>query len=223
MGNDNASPYSSVIYDEHIVHVLPFYREFHEQIMDLVKVVRPGAVDWLDTGCGTGTLAARVLDQRDGVRFTLADPSEKMLNTAKRKLEGRGVRFELLASHELPFTSEFDVVTAVQSHHYYRPEEREQAVRRCCRALRDGGVFITFENVRMSSEDSDAAAMKRWISFLREQGNPEEEIRLQIDRRGVETHPITAEEHLDLLRRCGFRSADILWASYLQAGFWAVR
>ena len=35
--------------------------------------------------------------------------------------------------------------------------------------------------------------------------------------------PITIEEHIKLLRECGFKSVDVLWTSYLQAGFWAVK
>ena len=43
------------------------------------------------------------------------------------------------------------------------------------------------------------------------------------ERRGTEVFPITVEEHLSLLKKCGFRSVNLLWASYLQAGFWAVK
>ena len=223
MSNDNKSAYAAHVYDEHIVRVLPYYRDFHGQIIDLAEVCRPGAADWLDTGCGTGTLAARVLQTRRNVRFTLCDPSEKMLNEAREKLKDQDIRFLRAASHELAFESAFDVVTAVQCHHYYRPDERERAVANCYRALRSGGIFVVFENIRMSAGDSDAIAMKRWVNFLREQGNTEQEIQMQIDRRGVETFPITAEQHLDLLKRTGFRSADLLWASYLQAGFMAIK
>ena len=75
----------------------------------------------------------------------------------------------------------------------------------------------------MSSEISDALAMKRWIKFLQKHGNSQEEIQKQIDRRGVETLPITVENHLEMLNEVGFRSVDLLWASYLQAGFFAVK
>ena len=51
MSNDNKSAYDSSIYDEHIVNVLPYYREYHKQIMDLVRISKQGNVDWLDTGC----------------------------------------------------------------------------------------------------------------------------------------------------------------------------
>ena len=49
MSNDNKSAYDSNIYDEHIVNVLPYYREYHKQIMDLVRISKQGNVDWLDT------------------------------------------------------------------------------------------------------------------------------------------------------------------------------
>lgn len=223
MNNDNKSAYDSSIYDEHIVNVLPYYREYHDQIIDLVQAYEQDTIDWLDTGCGTGTLASRVLEKGLNVRFTLCDPSEKMLNEAQKKLKDKSVSFIKAASHELDLDSEYDVISAVQSHHYYRPDERAKAVSNCYRALRDGGVFITFENIRMSSDASDAIAMKRWVTFLRDRGNSEQEIKMQIDRRGVETFPITVEQHIDLLKRSGFKSVDILWASYLQAGFMAIK
>ena len=223
MSNDNRSAYDSNIYDEHIVNVLPYYREYHGQIIDLVRAYKQDTIEWLDTGCGTGTLASRVFEKEQNVRFTLCDPSEKMLNEAEKKLGDKNIRFIKAASHELDFNSEYDVITAVQSHHYYKPDEREKAVSNCYRALRDGGIFITFENIRMSSENSDAIAMKRWVNFLREHGNSEQDINMQIERRGVETFPITIEQHIELLKRTGFKSVDILWASYLQAGFVAIK
>ena len=31
------------------------------------------------------------------------------------------------------------------------------------------------------------------------------------------------EEYIKMLREAGFSSVDVLWTSYLQAGFWAVK
>ncbi len=220
---DNKSAYNSKIYDEHIINVLPYYREYHDQITDLVRAMGIRNPDWLDTGCGTGTMALRVMESRNDVKFTLCDPSQKMLAEAKEKLSGRGVRFINVSSQELTFDSEYDVVTAVQSHHYLGRDERKEAVGKCYQALRYGGVFVTFENIRMSSDESDAIALSRWARFLSDHGNPEEDVQMHINRRDVEVFPITIEEHITLLRECGFRSADLLWTSYLQAGFWAVK
>ena len=142
---------------------------------------------------------------------------------AKKKLEGKDVTFVTAGSQDLKFESEFDVVTAVQSHHYFMPDERRTAVENCYKALREGGVFVTFENIRMTTEESDLIAMKRWLQFQAEHGISPEKVQFQIERRDVETHPITVEEHIKLLRECGFKAVDILWTSYLQAGIWAIK
>lgn len=220
---DNKSAYNSNIFDEHIVNVLPYYMEYHDQVIDIVRIMGVDAPKWLDTGCGTGTLAAQTLEMIPNVRFTLCDPSEKMLTLAKDKLKDYKVIFLNKPSDKLDFDNEFDVVTAIQSHHYYNEEERELAVNNCYRALKSGGVFVTFESIRMATDESDAIALKRWIRFLEEHGNSPEDVQMHIKRRGVEVFPITIEKHIELLKKSGFSSVNLLWSSYLQAGFWAIK
>lgn len=220
---DNKSAYNAIIYDNKIINVLPYYKEYHGQIIDLVRNMGFSNPDWLDTGCGTGTLASRVMLERDDVKFTLCDPSENMLTEAKEKLTGKDIRFFNMSSQQMTFDCEFDVVTAVQSHHYLQPAERRDAILKCYRALRKNGVFITFENIRMSTDDSDAISLNRWTRFLDEHGNSEEDVQMHRSRRGIEVFPITIEEHINVMRECGFKSVDLLWASYLQAGFWALK
>ena len=67
-----------------------------------------------------------------------------------------------------------------------------------------------------------AMGLKRWENFLSKSFD-NEEVKRHIDRRGVEVFPITIEEHLKLLKECGFTSVNVLWQSYLQAGFWAIK
>jgi len=220
---DNRSAYNSNVYDANIVSTLPYYREYHNQIIDLVRTTGLNDICWLDTGCGTGTLANRVFEEREDVRFTLCDPSEKMLERAKEKLNGKDIRFLNIQSQELEFDSEFDIVTAVQCHHYLKPEARRTAVQNCCRALKDNGIFVTFENIKMTTDESDMIALKRWENFLSEHLNDPEKVAHHMNRRGIEVFPITIEEHIKLLRESGFRSVDVLWTSYLQAGFWAIK
>lgn len=220
---DNLSAYSSDDYDSRIESVLPFYREFHFQVLDLVRVSHKENISWLDTGCGTGSLVQKAMESFDGARFTLCDPSEGMLEIARKKLGDTRVRFLNKASQELDFDNEFDVVTAIQSHHYLDEETRKKAVENCFRALKDNGIFITFENIAMSDRQSDLLGLERWKRFFAENGKSQEEIDSHMARRGTEFFPITIEQHLSLLRECGFSSADVLWASYLQAGFFAIK
>lgn len=49
---DNKSAYNASIYDSHIVNVLPYYREYTAQIIDLVDAAGKKNIKWLDSGCG---------------------------------------------------------------------------------------------------------------------------------------------------------------------------
>ena len=49
------------------------------------------------------------------------------------------------------------------------------------------------------------------------------EVDAHIQRFGVEYFPITISEHLRLLKECGFSTVEILWVSYMQAGFYAIK
>ena len=223
---DNKSSYNSSIYDANIINVLPYYTEFHSQVIDVAKTIskeKEGKLKWLDTGCGTGTLAFRALGELPDTEFILCDPSEGMIEEAKKKLVGKNVSFNIAASDALFYENEFDIVTAIQSHHYYDIETRQLAVEKCYRALKEGGIFMAFENIRMSTEESDAIALDRWGQFLLDHGWTPDGVKAHQARRGVEMFPITIEQHLEILKEAGFRSVNILWVSYMQAGFWAIK
>ncbi len=48
---------------------------------------------------------------------------------------------------ELEDIEKYDVVTAIQVHHYLSEKDRRLVVEKCCRALKAGGLFFTFENI----------------------------------------------------------------------------
>ncbi|MGN0358906.1 MAG: class I SAM-dependent methyltransferase [Blautia sp.] len=86
MVNDNTTPLSAKVYDEKINDTIPYYPEFYDQTMDIVEQFGFRDMKWLDLGCGTGTLEKLVFQRFPDVYFTLVDPSEKMLEQAKIKL-----------------------------------------------------------------------------------------------------------------------------------------
>ena len=102
-------------------------------------------------------------------------------------------------------------------------QSRNIAVKKCYEALKEDGIFMTFENIMMSSEESEAIALKRWGHFLLDHGWTPEGVKAHQARRGTEMFPITIEQHLEILKNAGFKSVNILWVSYMQAGFWALK
>ena len=220
---DNTTSQSAALYDANVEKTIPRYSQFHLETLELVRTVIPEPALWLDTGCGTGNLAAKAIDRFAGVKFILCDPSAAMLDIAREKLPGMAVEYIQSGSETLSLASPVDVVTAIMSHHYLTVEQRRQATENCFAALKPGGVYVTFETIRPCSETATAIGLQRWRQHQLSSGKPAEEVEKHISRYGVELLPITIEEHLQLLRQVGFPVVEILWASGLQAGFYAVK
>jgi tRNA (cmo5U34)-methyltransferase len=132
-------------------------------------------------------------------------------------------RFLHAASDTLPELAAFDVITAVQSHHYY-PDiaGREGALRRCFSLLRPGGALVVFENVRAETDLGHALQRRRWAAFQHSQGRDEATVDLHLARENTKFFPIRVTEHLDLLKKIGFPTVEIVWRAHSQAGFLAI-
>jgi tRNA (cmo5U34)-methyltransferase len=220
---DNATPYNADQYDRQVRMTIPYYDAIHEEILTFVKVQYPRPKTWLDTGCGTGSFVRKAQALFPDTEFFIADPSEGMLTKASQTLAG--CRYSLISrcgTADLPgITSRrFDVITAIQCHHYCAGEERNAAVRACFSLLDDGGFFITSENIRPFSDEGIARSLSYWGGFQRRAGRNEGEVKDHLNRFDHEYFPITVTEHLQCYRDAGFSVAEILWLSYLQSVFW---
>lgn len=225
MQSDNATPHTAETYDQQVRRTLPYYDCFHEETPNLIKAAGLAPATWLDTGCGTGTLVQKALAQFPETHFLLADPSALMLQVAKQKLAGySNVAFvEAPTKNLTDIATRFDVVTAIQSHHYSTAEGREDATRICYNLLNTKGIYVTFENTRPFTAQGTAINLENWKNWQIGSGKTAAQAEAHIKRFGVEYHPITIEEHLSLLRRTGFSAVELLWYSYMQAGFYCIK
>lgn len=229
--SDNASAYSASTYDLGVVGTIPFYSTIHEQTIDLVKTVRPHPALWLDTGCGTGKLIESALPAFPDTRFILADPSEGMLARAKERLKGAAegrVRFlppmtsEALSSQE-DNRLRPQVITAILCHHYLKFPQRRAAIRSCYDLLDNGGLFVTFENIAPDSSTGVTIGLERWRRFQVGRGKTPSDAQEHIKRYNRDYFPLTAVEHLGLLRDAGFEVVELFWLSHMQAGSYAIK
>ncbi|MGA2890099.1 MAG: class I SAM-dependent methyltransferase [Terracidiphilus sp.] len=227
--NDNATPFLATEYDALMEKTVPFYANFHEEVFHLVHVLQDSPNQWLDTGGGTGTLIMKALPLFPATRFFLADPSAAMLEQARVKLESADPeRVSILpaaGSQHLnkELASQFDVITAIQCHHYLDREQRQAAVESCYRLLKPGGLFLNFENIRPGSERTVEIGKEYWKSYQIRKGKSREAAQEHLERFDRAFFPITLREHLSLFQESGFKTADLFWYSYMQAGFFAIK
>jgi tRNA (cmo5U34)-methyltransferase len=220
---DNTTSHNADQYDRHIRMTIPHYDDIHEEILNFVKVQNPNPETWLDTGCGTGIFIRKAQVDFLGTEFFIADHSDSMLAKARNNLEG--CRYSLAGrcgTADIPATTDrrFDIITAIQCHHYLTREGRYEAVRACYSLLKDGGFLITAENIRPFSDEGIARSMASWRVFQRKAGRTECDVESHLARFDHEYFPITVTEHLQCFRDAGFTVAEILWLSGMQGVFW---
>lgn len=226
---DNTTPYTACEYDENVRRTLPFYDLFHAETIDLVKSLKPQAKSWLDTGCGTGCLVESALPHFPETFFVLADPAEGMLTEARKRLEkisSERIRFiDSAGSNDLRGNLDLqpEVITAIMSHHYLKPEKRRDATAACFDLLAPEGMYITFENIRPNCDKTLELSLKRWGKFQISQGRSPAVVEEHLKRFDSAYFPITVDEHLELLKKCGFCVAELFWYSQMQAGFYAIK
>lgn len=171
----------------------------------------------------TGKLAEYVLKSFDIERFVFCDSSKEMLDIARGRFSAENTEFLLADIREIAFRNEFDIVTAVQVNHYFKGEERAVVLRKCFEVLKSGGIYICFENFAPYSEVGGRLYLDRWKNFQLKQGRSPDVCEEHIGRYGKEYFPISLSEQLQFMRDCGFRAAEILWVSYMQAGFLGIK
>jgi tRNA (cmo5U34)-methyltransferase len=224
-GIDNTTAHPAGEYDKNIRKSIPFYDQFHEAAINVVAAYIHDPMIWIDVGCGTGTFVERAYDSFPTVEFIMTDPSAAMLDLAKAKLTGKN-RATVLApvtAEKLDIPKRADVVSAIQSLHYLDANGRKQAVQNCFHLLRKGGIFVTFENIKPLTDKGTEIGTSNWQGFEVRAGKSIDEARKHVQRSGVEFFPITVEEHLRLLREANFSVVELLWYSYVQAGFYCIK
>jgi tRNA (cmo5U34)-methyltransferase len=216
---DNASAHDSASYETEVARTIPFHAELLRQAVDVALAAVPQPSRWLDTGCGPGRLVAEARVLAPDTAFFLADPSEAMLVLARQhNADLPEDRFLLAPSEGLPDVEPFEVVTAVQCHHYGDAAARARAVARCRSLLLPGGALVVFENVRAETERGHELQRRRWAAWQRAAGRDQAAVDAQLAREGTKFFPIRVSEHVALLQRQGFESVEVVWRAYGQAG-----
>jgi tRNA (cmo5U34)-methyltransferase len=214
-------------YDEEIRSIIPYYDSLHEMAINIVKAVNLKPKVWLDTGCGTGSMVDQALKHFPNTKFILADPSTEMLEKAKKKLSGshRVTFLKPIATQDLPTESvgSHDIITAILSHHYLSMEDRVKVTKVCYDLLNEGGIYVTFENIRPMTAIGTEIGKRNWRSFQLSKGRDVETVETHLKRIDNMFFPITIEEHLSLFRETGFEAVELLWYSCMQAGFYCIK
>lgn len=198
-----------------------------ELITQAAKAVTPHATHLLDIGCGAGNYTLKMLQILPGLNVTLVDLSQPMLDRAVQRIHPvttgtittlqKDIReLELGKAH-------FDIILAAAVFHHLRAEEEWEAVfSRCFQALRPGGSIWISDLIEHSTAALQTLMWARYGEYLVDLRDAayREEVFAYIAR---EDTPRPLLFQVDLLRKVGFQSVEILHKNSVFAAFGAIK
>lgn len=220
---DNVSAFSAKEYNKKIKQTIPYYEDIYQQVIDIIQTLNITNIEWLDVGCGTGKMAEEALKHCDIKKLILCDTSLEMLHICENKFSVPNIKFIKKSIQDLLHKEEFHVITTIQINHYLKWEDRILAIRNCYNALKQNGVFITVENFAPSNEIIKNIFLERWKQHQIKNGKSEEESEQHINRYGVDYYPISIQDHITIMKQCGFQLVEVFWVSYMQIGLLGIK
>jgi tRNA (cmo5U34)-methyltransferase len=195
-----------------------------ELVAKAAAAVTPHATHVLDIGCGAGNFTLRLHQELPFSTVTLLDLSQPMLTRAASRAIAAGLtpttRQADVREADFPPHS-FDLIVAGAVLHHLRTDaEWEQTFAKLHSWLRPGGSLWIFDMVSHEHPAIEAMQRQRWTDYLTSFGGPEYAAKVTAYVEKEDTpRPLTYQ--LELLRRTGFATVDVLHKNAAFAAFGA--
>lgn len=201
------------VYDAEIRRFVLGYEAMLDEVVDTVARLRdadaPLAI--LDLGAGTGALSARIAARFGNAKITLLDTDADMLARAKVRLGTS----ERIRYHHGSFAGGLPrsdlAVASLSLHHIHDPEHKRAVYANVHSALAPGGFLMSADATIPRDRALADAAFARWAAHLVAGGDTEEQAYARFAAWSKEDRYFSIEEELEMMRRAGFASAEIVW------------
>ncbi|MFC1510332.1 class I SAM-dependent methyltransferase [Candidatus Omnitrophota bacterium] len=199
-------------YDETIKKIIPEYNKIIKTMVELLPFDKNQAIDVLDIGCGTGTVAAHIKKKFFHSAITCLDPTQKMLLAAKKKMKNYlGIKYVQTTIEQFPFKEKYHAVCASMVFQNIQTKKEKRSIfKKIFKTLNDDGVFLYFGPVKGSNERIEEMYMKKWSTFLQKSFSLNSSKNDWVATYKEKDTQDTLLNELDLLTTCGFKSVDII-------------
>jgi len=206
--------------------IIPKKDEMLDVIVSMLPFREEKSIKVMEVGVGLGALTERIIRKYPSANFLCLDGSSEMINEAKERLkefEGR-IKF-LERNFNNPgwldgIKGKFDLVCSSLTLHYLATRKRGKFFKDVFRILKKNGILIYSCAVRANSPSIQKIFVKIHRKYLLEQilkvmgkqftdKDLDREFKKRRDKMGI--NPMTAESHLDYLRKAKFSKAEFIW------------
>jgi tRNA (cmo5U34)-methyltransferase len=198
-----------------------------EIITEASKRIVPNAENLLDIGCGAGNYTLMMLSKMQNLNCTLVDLSKPMLNKAFERVSQvthKNVQVVQGDVREIELEEDyFDIILAGAVLHHLRDEQDwEMTFDKLYRLLRHGGCLMIFDLITQETELLNNYTWERYAEYLEALGGKEYCAKV-LDYVAKEDSPRSMNYQLDLMKKVGFRSVEILHKNMCFGAFGGVK
>lgn len=185
-----------------------------ELLTSAAKAIQPKAATILDLGCGAGNYTLKMLSKIADLNCTLIDLSPNMLERAKERVldttTGEVMTIEGdIRDIELP-KNHFDIILAgAVLHHLREDSDWEFVFKKLYNSLTPGGCLMISDLLVQDHQGVNQMVWERYGDYLKQHGGDEYQKKV-FDYIEIEDTPRSMVYQLDLMKKVGFSSVEIL-------------
>jgi tRNA (cmo5U34)-methyltransferase len=198
-----------------------------EIITEAAKRLVPDATALLDIGCGAGNYTLMMLQKKPGLHCTLVDLSKPMLDRAYERLKGTTAKkVQVLQGdiREVQLPGDyFDVILAGAVLHHLRDDaDWENTFHKLYQLLKPGGCLMVSDLITQDNPVLNEYTWERYGDYL-ESINGAAYRQKVLDYVAKEDSPRSMSYQLDLMKRVGFSSVEILHKNMCFGAFGGIK
>jgi tRNA (cmo5U34)-methyltransferase len=198
-----------------------------ELITEASKRIVPNAENLLDIGCGAGNYSLMMLSKVPNLNCTLVDLSKPMLDKALERIsQATNKNVEIIQGDIREVGLEenhFDIILAgTVLHHLRDDQDWKTTFNKLYQLLKPGGCLMISDLITQDTEILNNYTWERYGDYLELLGGKEYRSKV-LDYVAKEDSPRSMNYQLDLMKKVGFRSVEILHKNMCFGAFGGIK
>ncbi|WP_418264510.1 class I SAM-dependent methyltransferase [Flavobacterium faecale] len=185
-----------------------------ELLTGAAKAIKPEAQQLLDLGCGAGNYSLKMLTKIPKLNCTLVDLSQNMLEKAFERVsevtEGKVITIQSdIRDLEFPKQSVDIILAGAVLHHLREDSDWEMVFQKLYDCLTPGGCLMISDLIVQDHTGVNDLVWEKYGDYLAQQGGAAYRQKV-FDYIEIEDSPRSMTFQLDLMKKVGFSSVEIL-------------
>lgn len=198
-----------------------------ELITEAAKRIKPHAVNILDLGCGAGNYTLKMLSKLPDLNCTLIDLSKPMLDRAFDRISKETIGTVHLIQGDIREVeladNHFDIILAGAVLHHLRDDaDWEFVFGKLFNVLKKVGCLMISDLITQDTELLNRFIWEKYGDYLEKSGGPEYRKKV-LDYVAKEDSPRSLNFQMDLMKRVGFESVEILHKNACFAAYGGIK